>query len=67
MVSDRTLPNAGNALQQASVAGDERLMATASAALTQGYTSAFVAGAIMLLVAALVVATVVTTKRTQHA
>jgi hypothetical protein len=41
--------------------------ATASAALTEGYTMGFLAGAGMLLVAAVVVIAAVTTRRTQSA
>lgn len=42
-------------------------MATTSEALTHGYTTAFLAGAGMLVIAALIVAAAVNTKQTQRA
>jgi len=55
------------AVQGGQAGNDAGLMATASEALTHGYTTAFLAGAGMLVIAALVVAAAVNTKQTQRA
>lgn len=59
------LPGAATALQEGLAESDTALVARASEALTHGYTTAFLAGAGMLLVAALIVVTAVNTRRTQ--
>jgi predicted MFS family arabinose efflux permease len=46
-------------------ANDPGMPATSTESLTHGYTSAFLAGAVMLLIAALVVAFMINTKHTQ--
>jgi hypothetical protein len=61
----RRLPEAALALQEGLASRDSGAVATASEALAQGYTTAFLAGAGMLLVAALIAAAAVTTTRTQ--
>jgi EmrB/QacA subfamily drug resistance transporter len=60
------LPEAARALQQGLVADDKAIVATATEALTYGYTTAFLAGAGLLLVAAVVAAATVNTRRTQR-
>jgi hypothetical protein len=60
------LPEAARALQQGLAADDKAVVATASEALTYGYTTAFLAGAGLLLVAAVVAAATVNTRRTQR-
>ncbi|MBP0447503.1 MFS transporter [Roseomonas sp. SSH11] len=59
------LPEAARILQEGLAGNNVDAMATASAALSHGYTSGFLAGAGMLLIAALVVTTAVTTRRTE--
>ena len=61
LVADRRVPKASSALQQGWAAREERLVAEASCALTQGYTTAFLAAAVSLIIAAAIVAAVVTT------
>ena len=65
--ADRRMPEAAMALQESLVAGDQAAVTTASEALTHGYTTGFLAGAGMLLVAAVVVIVAVNTRRTQKA
>ena len=62
----------GGVIPAAGVIGTERwwdrgAVATASEALTHGYTTGFLAGAGMLLVAAVVAIVAVDTRRTQNA
>jgi hypothetical protein len=59
------LPEAARILQGGLARGDAGVVARASEALTYGYTTAFLAGAGMLLVAAVVVLVAVNTRRTQ--
>jgi hypothetical protein len=66
-VANRQLPEAGRALLQGLGGGDPGLVSRASEALTQGYTSAFRAGAALLVMAAVMVAVMVNTTRTQRA
>lgn len=66
LTANSVLPNASTALQQSLTAGDMNLIAKASEALAQGYTTAFLAGAALLTVAAVIVAVVVNTRETQH-
>jgi EmrB/QacA subfamily drug resistance transporter len=61
------LPQAARILQEAVAGNDRDALATASAALAHGYTMGFLAGAGMLLVAAVVVIVTVNTKETQRA
>ena len=60
------LPRA-RALLEGLAAGDRGAVATASDALTHGYTTGFLAGAGMLLAAAVVAIAAVNTRRTQNA
>jgi hypothetical protein len=60
------LPDAAQVLQQGVADGDATAVATASQALAQGYTTGFLAGAGLLLAAAVLVAVAVTTRSTQH-
>ena len=60
-------PGAATVLQQGVAANDLGVVARAGEALTYGYTTAFLAGAGMLLAAALIVIVGVSTKRTQAA
>ena len=61
------LPGAAAVLQEGLAGNDAGVVATAGEALTHGYTTAFLAGAGMLLVAAVVVIAAVNTRRTQGA
>lgn len=61
------LPGAAKVLQEGLAGNDAGLVAQASEALTRGYTTAFLAGAGMLVIAAVVVAVAVNTQRTQRA
>ncbi|WP_043342334.1 MFS transporter [Belnapia moabensis] len=65
--ANERLPDAGRILQEGLAGNDPGAVATASAALSHGYTIGFVAGAGMLLIAAVIAAAAVTTKRTQGA
>ena len=65
--ADRRMPEAARALQESLVAGDRGAVATASEALTHGYTTGFLAGAGMMLAAAVVAIAAVNTRRTQNA
>jgi EmrB/QacA subfamily drug resistance transporter len=59
------LPEAARALQEGLAGGNAGVVATASVALSHGYTTGFLAGAGILLIAVLVVIVAVITKRTQ--
>jgi hypothetical protein len=61
------LPEAASTLQEGLVAGDRGAVAAASEALSHGYTTGFLAGAVMLVVAAVVALVAVNTRRTQNA
>lgn len=65
LVANRQLPQAADALQRGLASHDQRLVAAANEALTQGYTTGFLVGAGLLLLAALVVAVTVTLPRIQ--
>jgi EmrB/QacA subfamily drug resistance transporter len=65
--ADRRLPGAAAGLQEGSTGTGTGIVAEAAEALTHGYTTAFLAGAGMLLVAAVVVTAAVNTRRTQGA
>ena len=58
-------PDAPEALQEGIARGDAAAIARAAGALTYGYTTAFFAGAGMLLIAAVIVFAAVNTRRTQ--
>ena len=60
------LPEAASTLQEGLVAGDRGAVAAASEALSHGYTAGFLAGAGMLLVAAVVAIAAVNTRQTQN-
>jgi EmrB/QacA subfamily drug resistance transporter len=64
--ADGRMPGAARALREGLGAGDRGAVA-ASAALTHGYTTGFLAGAGMLLAAAVVAMAAVNTRRTQNA
>jgi hypothetical protein len=55
------------ALGEATTRGDAQLASRAAQALTSAFTTAFLGGAAMMLVALLIVATLVTTPRTERA
>lgn len=61
------LPGFAKALQDGVMGNDAGLLASAREALTQGYSQAFLAGAAMLAMAALVAAAAVNTRQTQRA
>ena len=61
------MPGAPEALLEGVAHGDATAIARAAGALTHGYTTAFLAGAGMLLIAAVIAITAVTTRRTQGA
>jgi EmrB/QacA subfamily drug resistance transporter len=63
--ADSRLPGAAAALQDGARTNDAAALARATEALTHGYTTAFLAGAGMLLVAAVIVLAAVNTRRTQ--
>jgi hypothetical protein len=65
--ADGRMPGAARALLEGLAAGDRGAVATASEALTHGYTTGFLAGAGMLLAAAVVAIAAVNTRRTQNA
>jgi EmrB/QacA subfamily drug resistance transporter len=68
--ADRRLPGAAarlQELQEGRAANDPGALARAAEALTHGYTAAFLAGAGMLLITALIVLAAVSTRRTQGA
>jgi EmrB/QacA subfamily drug resistance transporter len=60
------LPEAARTLQEGLAAGDRRAVAAASEALSHGYATGFLAGAGMLLVAAVVAIAAVNTRQTQN-
>jgi EmrB/QacA subfamily drug resistance transporter len=64
--AETQLPGATRVLQQGLATGDTSAVATAGQALAQGYTTAFLAGAGLLLAAAVLVTTSVTTRGTQR-
>jgi predicted MFS family arabinose efflux permease len=61
------LPDATRVLQQGLADADTGVIARAGEALAHGYTSGFLAGAVLLLTAAVLVALAVTTRGTQRA
>ncbi len=61
------LPGAATALQEGLAGSDAGAVARAGEALTHGYTTAFLAGAAMLLVAAAIATLAVNTRRPQNA
>jgi predicted MFS family arabinose efflux permease len=61
------VPGAAHALQEGLAGSDTAAVAAAGEALTHGYTTAFLAGAGLLLVAAVLIAVTVTTRDVQHA
>jgi EmrB/QacA subfamily drug resistance transporter len=61
------MPGAPEALLEGVARGDATAIARAAGALTHGYTTAVLAGAGMLLIAAVIAITAVTTRRTQGA
>jgi len=65
--ANRILPDASNAFQNGVAQHDSNVILKASEALSEGYTTAFLTAAIMLLIAAVVVAIMVNTKHTQSA
>jgi predicted MFS family arabinose efflux permease len=65
--SDTRLPDATVALQQALAAENGGVVAAAREALTHGYTSGFLAGTALLILAAVIVGAAVNTRRTQTA
>jgi EmrB/QacA subfamily drug resistance transporter len=65
--ADGRLPGAAQLLQGSDAARDPTALARASEALAHGYTTAFLAGAGLLLAAAVIVLAAITTKRTQNA
>ena len=65
--ADAHLPQATRVLQQGLADADTGVVARAGEALAHGYTSGFLAGAGLLLAAAVLVAATVTTRGTQRA
>ena len=65
--ADGRMPGAAVALREGLAAGDRGAVAEAGEALTHGYTTGFLVGAGMLLVAAVVAMAAVNTRRTQNA
>jgi EmrB/QacA subfamily drug resistance transporter len=65
--ANERLPEATRILQQGLARSDAGVVTTASAALSYGYTTGFLAGAGMLLIAVVIAITAVTTRRTQGA
>ena len=65
--ANERLPGAAWILQEGLAGNDAGAVATASAALSHGYTTGFLAGVGMLLIAAVVATAAVTTRRTQGA
>jgi EmrB/QacA subfamily drug resistance transporter len=66
-VADRLVPKASAALQQGLASHEVGLVAEAGSALTQGYTTAFLAAAVLLIIAAAIVAVLVNTRQRQSA
>jgi EmrB/QacA subfamily drug resistance transporter len=67
LVADRIIPQASTALQQGLASGAQTRIAEASSALTQGYTTALLTAAALLIIAAMIVATMVNTRQRQSA
>ena len=65
--SNDRLPDAAKVLVEGLAGNDTGIIVRASVALTEGYTTAFLAGAVMLLIAALIVVVSITTRHTQAA
>jgi predicted MFS family arabinose efflux permease len=65
--ADARVPDVGKVLRDGLMTNDAGVVATATEALTYGYTTAFLVGAGMLLAAAVVVIVAVNTRRTQGA
>ena len=65
-VANGRLPEAGRVLQEGLLASDAGLVANASQALTQGYTTAFLAGAALLVAAAAIPALAVNAPRQRN-
>ena len=65
--ANERLPEAASVLQQGLAGNDAGVIVTASAALSHGYTTGFLAGAGLLLIAAFFVIGAVNTTRTQGA
>jgi EmrB/QacA subfamily drug resistance transporter len=61
-VTDRQLPNALNVLYRARVDGDQGIARSASSALLEGYGTALASGALVIALAALIAASVITAK-----
>ena len=61
------LPDAGRVLQEGITAADRMLVTRASETLTEGYTTAFLVGAAVLVMPAVVVLGAVDTQGTQRA
>jgi hypothetical protein len=66
-VANHQLPDAVNTLQHAVKTQDEAIFSMARQALTNGYTSAYFTGAILLLIAAVVAFVTINTRHTQSA
>jgi EmrB/QacA subfamily drug resistance transporter len=66
VAADEKLPGAARALRQAEVTGDAIAVDIARRAMAEGYTTGFLAGAALLLTAAVLVAVSVTTRSTQR-
>jgi hypothetical protein len=66
-VADGRVPDVGKVLRDGLMTNDAGIVATATEALTYGYTTAFLVGAGMLLAAAVIVIVAVNTRRTQGA
>lgn len=67
LTANGVLPQANVVMQQSLASGDMGLVTKAGEALTQGYAAAFLAGAGLLVIAAVVVAVIVNTRQTQRA
>jgi EmrB/QacA subfamily drug resistance transporter len=65
LTANDVLPQASMVLQESLASGDTGLIIQAHDALTQGYTTAFLAGAVLLVIAAVLVAVIVNTRQTQ--
>jgi MFS family permease len=66
-VANEQLPDAVKVLQNGLANNDKGIVAKASEALSNGYTSAYFSGGILLLIATVVVLIMITTKHTQSA
>jgi EmrB/QacA subfamily drug resistance transporter len=67
LTANRLMPQASVALQQGLASREMSVIASASEALTGGYTTAFLAAAALLIIAAVIVAVVVNTQQRQRA